>query len=301
MMNANDVIESYVADVAAQLPRKQRNEIAFELRALLQDELAAKALEQGRAPDKAMAMTLIAGFGRPSEAAARYVPKHPLIDPADNHNLLIWAIVGAVIFHGSDASWLAWMGVLLLIFAMMAWSRRRWPGRLGWRPRRFRDPDAANRWGFTAAVVLTLIFPLAMYIAPKAFTQILFFGVLPTGGLALTQAFLDSWQRMAVIGGLIVAAGSYAVVAIQGRFYPWSRWAQIIVNLWLGVLLVMHAAPMSTLLTGDKFVVFTSSMANQAAAPYFLLAGAISLVSALYEAYKEWARVRPAAPVQHVA
>ena len=31
-MNANDVIESYVTDVAEKLPRKQRNDVAFELR-----------------------------------------------------------------------------------------------------------------------------------------------------------------------------------------------------------------------------------------------------------------------------
>lgn len=297
MMNANDVIESYVTDVAAHLPRKQRNDVAFELRALLQDELAASAAEQGRSPDKAMAMALVAGFGRPAETAARYAPRHPVIDPADNHNLLIWAIVGAVLLQGRDVSWLAWMGALLLIFATMAWFRRRWPNRLGWRPRRHREPDAANRWGFAAAAVFTVIFPLAMYVAPIAFTRALFFDMLPTPGLTLTQAFIGSWQRIAVIAGLILAAGTYAVIAMRGRFHPWSRWTQIIVNVWLGVLLVMHASPMKALLTGDHFMVFTSTVANQAAAPWFLLAGAICLLGALYEAYREWSRVRPAAPV----
>ena len=38
-MNANNVIESYVTDVALQLPRRQRNDVAFELRALLQVSL----------------------------------------------------------------------------------------------------------------------------------------------------------------------------------------------------------------------------------------------------------------------
>ena len=38
-MNANDVIECYVNEVAVQLPRAQRNDVAFELRALLQEEL----------------------------------------------------------------------------------------------------------------------------------------------------------------------------------------------------------------------------------------------------------------------
>jgi hypothetical protein len=301
MMKANDVIESYVTDVAAQLPRKQRNDVAFELRALLQDELAASAAEQDRPADKAMAMFLVSGFGRPAETAARYAPRHPVIDPADNHNLLIWAIVGAVLLQGSNVSWLAWMGALLLIFASVSWSRRRWPVRFAWRPRRYRDPDAANRLGFAAAAACTIIFPLAMYVAPSTFVHTLLLGAVPVSGLSLTPAFVDSWQRIAVVVGLIVAAGTYAGIAMQGRFRRWSRGTQIIVNLWLGLLLVMHASPMAASLSGVRFTVFTSAMANQSAAPFFLLAGAICLLGALYEAYREWARVRPAPPTLSVA
>ena len=293
MMNANDVIESYVTDVAKQLPRKQRNDVAFELRALLHDELAAKAAAEGKAPDKAMAMSLLAGFGRPAEAAARYAPQNPVIDPTDNHNLLIWAIVGAALLQGKDAAWLAWLGFLLLIFAIMAWSRRRWPQRLGWRPHRVRDPDAANRWAWAACTLLTLVFPLAMYVAPKAFADTVFFGAIPTGGLELTGAFLASWQRTAVIVGLIVSACTQAAIAVQGRIQPWSRSTQILVNIMLGLLLLMHAAPMLVLRTGERFQVFASDLANQKAAPMFQLAGAVCLLSALYEAYLEWARVRP--------
>ena len=58
MMSANDVIESYVRDVARLLPNKRRDDVALELRALLQEELAGKAEAAGRAPDRAMAMAL---------------------------------------------------------------------------------------------------------------------------------------------------------------------------------------------------------------------------------------------------
>ena len=47
-MNANDVIESYITDVALRLPRRQRNDVAFELRALLHEELQARADDAGR-------------------------------------------------------------------------------------------------------------------------------------------------------------------------------------------------------------------------------------------------------------
>ena len=65
-MNANDLIDSYVADVARLLPRKQRDDVAFELRALLVEELDAKAEAAHRAPDTALALELLTGFGRPA-------------------------------------------------------------------------------------------------------------------------------------------------------------------------------------------------------------------------------------------
>jgi len=64
-MNANDVIESYVTDVALQLPRRQRNDVAFELRALLNEELQARAEAAGRGVDAAMATEFLgASAGR---------------------------------------------------------------------------------------------------------------------------------------------------------------------------------------------------------------------------------------------
>jgi len=54
-MTANDLIEAYVTDVARRLPRAQRNDVAFELRALLREELQARAEGAGRDADPAMA------------------------------------------------------------------------------------------------------------------------------------------------------------------------------------------------------------------------------------------------------
>lgn len=63
MMTATEVLDAYVRDVARYLPRAHRNDVAFELRALLEDELRARAEADGRAPDEAM----VGGIG----AAAR--------------------------------------------------------------------------------------------------------------------------------------------------------------------------------------------------------------------------------------
>ena len=95
-MNAQDVIESYVRDVARFLRRDARNDVAMELRALLHDELAARAEAQGRVPDRAMAMEVLAAFGRPAAVATRYRSRDPLVEPEDNHSFLIYAVAGAL-------------------------------------------------------------------------------------------------------------------------------------------------------------------------------------------------------------
>jgi hypothetical protein len=96
-MNANDVIESYVGDVAVQLPRKHRNDVAFEQRALVHEELQARAEADGRDADAAMATELLLAFGRPADVAARYRPTLTIIDPADGHTFLRAAVVGLAI------------------------------------------------------------------------------------------------------------------------------------------------------------------------------------------------------------
>jgi len=58
------VIDAYVRDVGMPLPRKQRNDVAFELRALLQEKLQAKADSAGRQADAAMAVALPADLER---------------------------------------------------------------------------------------------------------------------------------------------------------------------------------------------------------------------------------------------
>ena len=82
-MNVNELIDAYVADVAVQLPRRQRNDVAFELRALLGEELQAKAEATGGAVDVSMATEMLRDFGHPDDVAARYRsrPEITIIDP----------------------------------------------------------------------------------------------------------------------------------------------------------------------------------------------------------------------------
>ncbi len=165
-MNANDVIESYVTDVAVRLPRKQRNDVAFELRALLNEGLQDKAAAAGRpadADDPAIATEFLRAFGRPEDVAARYRPTLTIIDPADGPKFLRAAVIGLALIwslglfaclqqpiHSADdliralTQWWGsivipspwWPGVLVVWFGLASWSRRRRPQTgAGWKPR----------------------------------------------------------------------------------------------------------------------------------------------------------------------
>ncbi len=299
MMTAHDVIESWVRDVARLLSRKRRDDVAFELRGLLQEELAAKAAAAGRPPDRAMAMALLADFGRPAEVAARYEPRRPLIDPEDNHSFVIWTIVVLVVVgmseerSGDEAIRL--FGVLTGVFMAIAWfRRRRSEGRFGWTPRPQPNPERAPRWQALLAAGGLIVFPLAMYVAPQAFWDTATFGRGVGGGLALTDGFLQSWQRAATIGWLLAYISVWLAVAAQGGWRRWSRRAGIVTAIGLGLMLLGHAAPMMTLLDRTPFAIFALPGADAVAAPWFRLAGALLLLGALYDLYLEWARVEPA-------
>jgi hypothetical protein len=300
MMTANDVIESWVRDVARLLPRKRRDDVARELRALLQEELAAKAEAAGRAPDRAMAMALLAGFGRPAEAAARYEPRKPLIDPEDNHDFAIWMIVGLVVVGMSDEHFeldlVKWFACLALVFMAIAWVRRRRPeGRFAWKPRPDPKPARAPRWQALLAAAGLAVFPLAMYVAPQAFWDTATLGHGVGGGLALTDAFTHSWQRAATIGWLIAYIAVWLGVAVQGGWRRWSRRAGIATGIGLGLMLLAHAAPMKAFLDPTPFAIFVLPRADAVAIPWFRFAGGLVLLGALYESYLEWVRIEPAA------
>lgn len=310
-MDAHEVIESYVRDVARLLSRDKRNDVAMELRALLHDELAAKAGAAGTQPDRAMAMELLAGFGRPAEVAARYQPRNPLIDPADNHNFAIWTVVGilalAVLGHdkAADAQWLDamhWVGIMFVVFALIGWGRRRQPaGTFTWRPRAQDNPEHGGRWPALAAAVGLCVFPLAMYLSPQGFWDTATLGRGVSGALRLTDEFLGSWQRIATIGWLLLAIASYLVVVVQDGWRRWNRRLGIAAHLGLGLMLLVHAVPLVTLVGREPFAIFASPAADLVARPWFGLAGAITLLAALYDLYQEWVRVEPAPAVGAVS
>jgi len=299
-MNAHEVIESWVRDVAGRLPRSKRNDVACELRALLADELDGRARLEGRAPDRAMAMDLLRGFGAPSQAAGRYHDQPAIIDPADSHHFVIWALGGAVVMgvHGllngpgsvDQDLFLIWLGILVVIFAAMAWLRRRRPDQMHWKPSP--GPDRPRPALALLAMTATLVFPVFMYAAPQTFVQVMFLDQIANGGVALSEAFAGSWQRMVTLALLVLSAALYGAEMRMGSGRTVMRWASIAVQVWLSLMMLLHAAPMIAP-SGVTFSPFVLDAANATSAPFFRALGGVFILGALYELYRQWSRVRP--------
>jgi hypothetical protein len=300
----NEIIESYVRDVAACLPRARRDDVAFELRALLDEELAARAQAAGRAPDKSMAMALLAGFGRPAELAQRYHARPALVAAADTHHFLIWAVGGAVVLgmHSAlghavdtDALFLQWLGLLLVGFALADWLRRRQPDAFRWKPTR--GPEWMPRSLSALSLVATLVFPVAMYAAPVAFAGWLLPDAVRVDGLVLDPRFAGSALRLLTLALLVAMALGYAVALGLGQRPAWLRRIEVGLNLGVGLLLIAHASPLGVAGGGLAHGVFVSAQANTVAAPIFLGVGGLMVLCALYYAWREWSGIRPAPAV----
>jgi hypothetical protein len=182
----------------------------------------------------------------------------------------------------------------------IAWFRRRRPeGNFAWKPRQQPKPACAPRWQALLAATGLTVFPLAMYLAPQAFWDTASFGHGVRGGLALTDAFLGSWQRTATIGWLLAYIAVWLAVAVQGGWRRWSRQGAVFAGVGLGLMLLAHAAPMTTLLERVPFAILAAPGADAVARPWFGLAGEIVLLGALYDLYVEWTRVDPAPDARH--
>src|SRR4051794_120193 len=96
-MDADTVVDSYVHDVARRLPPARRNDVAFELRSLLTDELGERAAAEGRPADEAMAVDLLRDFGRPADTAAGYHRPATILAPGDTWSFVVAAIAGGAV------------------------------------------------------------------------------------------------------------------------------------------------------------------------------------------------------------
>ncbi|MBM4112358.1 MAG: hypothetical protein FJ253_03130 [Phycisphaerae bacterium] len=300
-MNTEQILDSYVHDVARKLPRGKRNDIAFELRSLLSDELAARSRSEGRQPDRAMVMSLLNGFGSPTVAASRYHPLPAVIEPADTHHFLLWTIGGSIAIsllsvlgptkRVEGAPYFQWLGILVIVFAFIGLWRRANPGVMRWKPSR--GLDWMPRPLALLALVATIVFPFFMYLAPQTFVRVMFFGAIPDHGVELTEPFRTSPLRLATISVLSALVVLYAIVLVKGRWQSWINWSFAAAHASLGVLCLGHAAAIEPRDGASMIAMFEYADANKVAAPIFALTGALLILCALYEGYRETTRIRP--------
>ena len=206
-MSTNELIDAYVTDVALRLPRRQRNDVACELRALLHDELAGRTPADGQAPDVAATMALLQAFGHPDDVAARYLPSVTVIEPTQGRAFLRLSVIGLlVIWIGGlveaferFSGWIAlthwwghvvlpspwWPGVLVIVYALSAWSRRRRATSPPWTPRTG-EPTAGQRIAL-AFGVLGVIAGLGILLEPRVVLDVVWGGrAAPAAYEALT-------------------------------------------------------------------------------------------------------------------
>jgi hypothetical protein len=307
-MNANDVIDCYVTDVALQLPRRQRNDVAFELRALIREGLQDRADATGRAVDAAMATEFLNAFGPPAEVAARYRPALTIIDPADGPAFLRATTVGLAIIWGLgllvrllqpiDApgglpgalgQWWAgtvipslwWPGVLVLGFAGSAWTRRRWPQTSQWKPR----ADDRIHGGRVAPVMGIVGIACGLYtlVHPRWLLDFFWDGqAAPSAYAALTYAdtFLQG-QAPWLLALLLLNIPMLVGVIVQGRWPPLTRRIQT------GLGLATCAVMAWTIADGPVFV---TPVSDRTAKFFLLLIVAFTLADL---GIKQYRRVRP--------
>src|ERR1035438_714622 len=250
-MTADELIDSYVADVVMLLPRKQRCDVAQELRMLLREEVDAAA--SGPASREQAARALLASFGRPADVAVRYGSPVTLIDPADTRRFLTLAIAGAVLIpfgailngltgradpqrdlgQAIEKAWpdvFAWLGLLVVGFAVAAWARRRRPD-ARWKPRPM-PTDRINRPGRTAAIVFFALGTLVL-INPAWLIRAV------SGGRAAPAAYQafaydEGFLRLRgpVVLGLMIAGLIIQVTLLwRGRWRPRIRHAEMVYGL----------------------------------------------------------------------
>jgi hypothetical protein len=313
-MNANDVIESYVTDVAVQLPRRQRNDVAFELRALLHEGLQAKAEAAGRGVDAALATEFLQAFGRPVDVAARYRPALTIIEPTDGPTFLRAAAIGLAIlwslglwlclrqpiasvgdFLRALGQWwgttvipsLWWPGLLVVGFGAASWVRRRWPQTSEWKPR---PGDRIH--GGRAALVMGLVGVLCglfVLLDPRWLLDALFGGrAAPAAYEAFT--YTDTFRRLqapCLLVLLLLNVPLFLAVLVNGR------WSALLRRLEMGLSLVTCAVMAWTALDGP---VFLAPSSDRTVKFFLALLVAVTLLNLVVKLYRS-VRPTPSGPI----
>jgi hypothetical protein len=244
-MDVDALIDAYVQDVAQLLPRKQRNDVALELRALLREELQSRAASRGCTLDADIALEGLRAFGRPADVAARYFEPWIIVPPTETRRFAFAAILGALVLIALSPlggaptgqaqlglAILSWLGALVTYFGFQSFMHRRRSATNLWVPR---DRDGVSRAGSLSLIALICI-GMVVYGAPGWLFAQLTHGQILSAWLDYDPAFHSS--RLPVLFVLWgCQAVLLAVLAVKGRWNPVLR--RVDGGLEIGVALVL--------------------------------------------------------------
>lgn len=304
-MTPGDMIARYAHDVARRLPREMRSDVGAELRALLTEELQARA--GAAAPDPETARALLAGFGDPALIALNYHTPPPVIDARDTRlfgKLAAAIVTGLTILAlsvalsdpaaATDAALpgriademmrlgLQTLGVLLIVFWAIGTVRRQMP-QGAWSPRSLRpvrDPDVINR---PLAAVSILFWTAGLLILAAGPAKLIASVASDAAAPQLLKAFaydpaFESQRAPLLWTLLALSIAVYAWHVIVGRRTRASRLAEA------GLSLVISVALLQMVLAG---AVFAAEPANAYMRFAMALTGGWGLVDALYRLHRE--------------
>ena len=304
-MTPQDMIARYAHDVARRLPREMRADVSAELRALLTEELDARA--GGAAPDPETARALLAGFGDPALAALNYHTPPPVIDARDARvfgklaatiltALAILALSVALsdpaaradaalpgrLAEGAIQFGLQILGALLILFWAIGVVRRHRP-QGAWSPRALppvRDPDVVNR---PLAAVSILFWTAGLSILAAGPAKLMASVATEAAAPQLLAAFAYDpafeAQRAPVLWTLLaLSIALYAWHAIAVRRTRASRLVEA------GLSLVISVALLHIVLAG---AVFAAEPANEYMEFAMALTGSWGLIDSVSTLHRE--------------
>ena len=305
-MDPKAVIESYVDDVVQRLPPRQRSDVGFELRSLLNEELDAKSTDAGRPADEPLTLALLRDFGTPDAVAARYQPEgFTIIAPSQSRWFALWSLIGVAVqwaltlphvfipqvaYPGQTlarfgAWWTTWgmgafwlPGFMVVVAIIGAWIRHRWPREAAWTPPGVRD--RVNR------PLLSLA--LAAWVAAAAlWVGLPWYGPHLPGVLPAVFAFDDGFLHtrgpwlLPFWTGLFMV---HAMVLVQGR---WRRLTRGLALAWSAALCGVLAW---FVVSGP---IFRARPTDDTAKSLVALTVFLGLISAAVSLYREQGRIRP--------
>lgn len=293
-MSSNDVIEAYVAEVMRRLPRKERNEIGFELRDLLTQMLAERAPDEARDD---VILNMLRDFGTPAEVAARYRPPGVVIIPAEQTRTfallslggiaLQWASTLPRVFDGQPlvAWWFSWglgafwwPGFLAMMSLMAAFARELGMFKPTWRPSTV-DPERINRnamafglaW-YAIGVAFMICLPWTTAVLPEPMPRI----------FAFDPTFLRERAPPVILLWLSGFATMFAAM-LKGRWSKLTRRLSTAFGLGWVMLLVWW------MMAGD---IFLSPATDEGAKAALGLVVAIIVVDLAYGLYRRRTQIR---------